>query len=84
MKNMPDTFSIDFACLQISPFETVILYSFWDIPQISLRASSPIWASKASRARTRERAAVAAINCKTRTFSRGSLRLPKQESLLAG
>ena len=34
MKNMPDTFSIDFACLQISPFETVILYSFWDIPQI--------------------------------------------------
>ena len=22
------------ACLQISPFETVILYSFWDIPQI--------------------------------------------------
>ena len=33
---MPDTFSIDFACLQISgqisPFETVILYSFWDIP----------------------------------------------------
>ena len=34
MKNMPDTFSIDFACLQISRFETVILYSFWDIPQI--------------------------------------------------
>ena len=32
MKNMPDTFSIDFACLQISPFETVILYSFWAIP----------------------------------------------------
>ena len=24
MKNMPDTFSIDYACLQISPFETVI------------------------------------------------------------
>ena len=32
MKNMRDTFSIDFACLQIFPFETVILYSFWDIP----------------------------------------------------
>ena len=32
MKNMPDAFSIDFACLQISPFETVILYSFWAIP----------------------------------------------------
>ena len=29
---MPDTFSIDFACLQISSLETVILYSFWDIP----------------------------------------------------
>ena len=29
---MPDTFSIDFACLQICPFETVIFYSFWDIP----------------------------------------------------
>ena len=25
MKNMPDTFSIDYACSQISPFETVIL-----------------------------------------------------------
>ena len=25
MKNRPDTFSIDYACLQISPFETVIL-----------------------------------------------------------
>ena len=32
MKNTPDTFSIDFACLQISPLETVILYNFWDIP----------------------------------------------------
>ena len=32
MKNMPDTFSIYFACLQISPFLTVILYSFWAIP----------------------------------------------------
>ena len=33
MKNMmSDTFSIDYACFQISPFETVILYSFWDIP----------------------------------------------------
>ena len=28
---MPDTFSMDFACLQISPFGTVILYSVWDI-----------------------------------------------------
>ena len=28
MKNMPDTFSIDFACLQIAPFKAVILYSF--------------------------------------------------------
>ena len=34
MKNMPDTFSIDFACLQISPFETVTLYSFWIFPEI--------------------------------------------------
>ena len=32
MKNMPDTFSIDFACLEISLFETVILYSFLDMP----------------------------------------------------
>ena len=32
MKNIPDTFSIYFACLQVSPFETVILYSFWAIP----------------------------------------------------
>ena len=32
MKNSPDIFSIDFACLQISPFEIVILYSFWAIP----------------------------------------------------
>jgi len=32
MKNSPDIFSIDFACLQISPFETVILYSFWAVP----------------------------------------------------
>ena len=32
MKNIPDTFSIDFACLQISPLETVISYSFWAIP----------------------------------------------------
>ena len=28
---MTDTFSTDFACLQISPFETVILWNFWDI-----------------------------------------------------
>ena len=34
MKKMPDTFSIDCACLQISPFETVILYSFWAFIQI--------------------------------------------------
>ena len=32
MKNMPDTFSIDFTGLQIFPFKTVILYSFWGIP----------------------------------------------------
>ena len=31
MKNMPHTFSIDIACLQISPFKAV-LYSFWAIP----------------------------------------------------
>ena len=31
-KNTPDTFSIAFACLQICPFETVIFYSFRDIP----------------------------------------------------
>ena len=29
MKNVPDTFSIDFACLQ-NLFKTVILYSFLD------------------------------------------------------
>ena len=28
---MPDTFSTDFVCLQISPLETVILHNFWDI-----------------------------------------------------
>ena len=33
MKNMPDTFSIRYACLQISPFETVILKCFWAIPR---------------------------------------------------
>ena len=32
MKNMPDTFSIYFACLKISPFEAVILYGYWAIP----------------------------------------------------
>ena len=32
MKNVPDTFGIDFVCLRISLFKTVILYSFWDIP----------------------------------------------------
>ena len=32
MKKMPDTFSIDIACLQISPFKAVILQSFWAIP----------------------------------------------------
>ena len=31
-KNMPDTFSIDFAFLQISSFEKAILYTLWDIP----------------------------------------------------
>ena len=33
MKNMPDTFSIDYACFQIFPFETMILECFWAIPQ---------------------------------------------------
>ena len=28
---MADTFSTDFSCLQISPFETTILYNFGDI-----------------------------------------------------
>ena len=28
---MPDTFSTDFSCLQISPFENIILYNFGDI-----------------------------------------------------
>ena len=32
MKNAPDTLSIDYACLQISPFETLIL-CFWAIPR---------------------------------------------------
>ena len=27
---MADTFSTDFSCLQISPFETIILYNFGD------------------------------------------------------
>ena len=30
---MPDTFSIDYACLQIFHFETVILKYFWAIPR---------------------------------------------------
>ena len=33
MKNMPDPFSIDYACLKISPCETVILQCFWAIPR---------------------------------------------------
>ena len=33
MKNMPDTFSINYTCLQTSPCETVILQCFWAIPQ---------------------------------------------------
>ena len=32
MTNMPDTFSINDACLQISPFETVTS-CFWAIPR---------------------------------------------------
>ena len=32
MTNMPDTFSINYACLQISPFETVTS-CFWAIPR---------------------------------------------------
>ena len=53
----------------------------------SLGASSPIWASETSLARTRERAAkprVAEDRPLARAFSRGTLRLPKQQSLLAG
>ena len=53
----------------------------------SLRASSPLWASEASLARTGEWAAkprVAEDRPLARAFSRGPLRLPKQESLLAG
>ena len=49
----------------------------------SLRASSPIWASEASLARTRERAAKPR-GAEESAFSRGSVRSPKQESLLAG
>ena len=33
---MPDTFSIDYACLQISLCETVILKCFWAIPRIKI------------------------------------------------
>ena len=48
---------------------------------VSLEASSPIWASETSLARTRERAAktrgAAERRPLARTFSRGSLRLPK-------
>ena len=36
MKNMPDTFSIDYACLQISPFETVIYNVSGPILEIKL------------------------------------------------
>ena len=32
MKNMPDTFSMYYMCLQTSPFEAVILHSFWAMP----------------------------------------------------
>ena len=48
MKNMPDTFSIDYACLQISPFETVILQCFWANPRnkISKHAQQNIFLIK--------------------------------------
>ena len=57
------------------------------IPWISLRASSPIWASEASRARTRERAARARgagaspLACLSRVYFS---RYPRMESLLCG
>ena len=38
MKNMADTFSIDFACLQISPFETVTLYAASGHRQIDMHS----------------------------------------------
>ena len=66
----------------------------------SLRASSPIWASEASLARTRERGAEEsraprkprdsakrlplAASPRARAFSRDLFHSPKQESLLAG
>ena len=68
--------------------------------KISLRASSPIWASEASLARTRERGAEEsraprkprdsakrlplAASSRARAFSRDLFHSPKQESLLAG
>ena len=36
LKTCQTHFSIDFACLQISSFEKVILYSFWDIPPVKI------------------------------------------------
>ena len=51
----------------------------------SLRASSPIWASETSLARMREQAEKPrGVRPLARAFSRGLLRLPKKESLLAG
>ena len=53
---------------------------FLTLHNSSLRASSPIWASEASLARTRSRAA----SPPARAFSRDLFHSPKQESLLAG
>jgi len=54
MINMPDTFSIDLASLQISPFKKVILYSFWAIPPNKIGKHvevehSPDWSAKHAR-----------------------------------
>ena len=46
MKNMPDTFSIDFACLQTSPFETVIIIRLKGIKikSANMHSPAPSWA----------------------------------------
>ena len=63
------------ASVSIQSFIKVGKTFFW-ISRISRRASSPTWASEASLARTRERAAKRRGPL-ARAFSRGSLRLPK-------
>ena len=57
----------------------------WQSKVISLRASSPVWVSEVSLARTRERGGrPLAVSPLARAFSRDSLHSPKWESLLAG